>query len=259
MGVASNTSPVRFVASPRTYESPRVAKVLLPQSSQVGELGGARVGAVVGHDLSWVSTVFPKFYHDSTPVLKVVSCCISRHCPFSSFGSSKLEMILLNPDKNTQPGHSQRGATGAFASEPCARGGHAADVCARGASGAAIQSADPSAPPGGAGGACRTAGAAGGTAGGATGLPSHRGPMGTSAGATGAAGQAAAATAGLAAEVQEGWLSLRFSSDQGCGFKTTQETKMEFPKKSHCFFFATVSGDSNTWGGLVCTGSRLRL
>lgn len=34
MGVASNTSPVRFVASPRTYESPRVAKVLL-QSSQV--------------------------------------------------------------------------------------------------------------------------------------------------------------------------------------------------------------------------------
>lgn len=35
VGVASNTSPVRFVASPRTYESPRVAKVLLPQSSQV--------------------------------------------------------------------------------------------------------------------------------------------------------------------------------------------------------------------------------
>eukprot|EP00435_Cladocopium_sp_Y103_P040005 s3120_g10.t2 len=35
VGVASNTSPVRFVASPRTYESPRVAKVILPQSSQV--------------------------------------------------------------------------------------------------------------------------------------------------------------------------------------------------------------------------------
>ena len=44
MGVASNTSPVRFVASPRTYESPRVAKVLLPQSSQVRELVGAGVG-----------------------------------------------------------------------------------------------------------------------------------------------------------------------------------------------------------------------
>ena len=100
--------------------------------------------------------------------------------------------------------------------EPCACGGHAADVRARGASGAAIQSADPSAPPDDTtAGACRTASAAGGTAGGATGLPSHRGPMGTSAGAAGAAGQAGAATAGLAAEVGEGWLSLRSSSDQG--------------------------------------------
>ena len=43
--------------------------------------------------------------------------------------------------------------------------------------------------------------------------------MGTSPGAAGAAGQAGAATAGLAAEVGEGWLSLRSSSDQGHGFK----------------------------------------
>jgi len=57
VGVASNTSPVRFVASPRTYESPRVAKVLLPQSSQVSQLE-LWAGAVVGHDLSWISTIF---------------------------------------------------------------------------------------------------------------------------------------------------------------------------------------------------------
>lgn len=58
--------------------------------------------------------------------------------------------------------------------------------------------------------------------------------MGTSTGAAGAAGQAGAATAGLAAEVGEGWLSLRSSSDQGHGFKIYLRNEHEIPIPSFC-------------------------